>query len=172
MTPHTFYLLVIIVLFVCISCITHMPDDAHRMSETLQINTRDVLSRLCDEERKVFRLLESTKKKIINAQLAVIFNQTCIYIYIYIYIYICDGFDSWIWAKVLIFNRKMFNPVNRDSPYWEIICESRVFSRDLLIFKSKFCFTFLAWIGDRFFIHFFHFNLFSYYDYEVIWSLL
>ena len=55
-----------------------MPDDAHRMSETSQIYLRDVLPRLSDEERKVTRLLESTKKKIVNAQYAVIFNQTCI----------------------------------------------------------------------------------------------
>ena len=77
-----------------------MPDDAQRMSETLQIDVSDVLLRLSHDERKAFRLLESTKKKIINAQFAVIFNQTCItenllphftniYIYIYIYIYIC-----------------------------------------------------------------------------------
>ena len=55
-----------------------MPDDAHCMSETSQINLRDVLSRLSAEERKVVRLLETTKKKILNAQFAVIFNQTCI----------------------------------------------------------------------------------------------
>ena len=55
-----------------------MPDDAHRVSETLLINIRDLLRRLSEEERKVFRELESTKKKIINAQFAVIFNQTCI----------------------------------------------------------------------------------------------
>ena len=60
-----------------------MPDDAHRMSETSQINLGDVLIRLSDEEKKLIRHLETTKKKIVNAQFAVIFNQTCIYIYIY-----------------------------------------------------------------------------------------
>ena len=73
-----------------------MPEDAHRMSETLQIQLRDVLPTLSNEEKKVVRVLESTKKKITNAHFAVIFNQTCIYIhihtyiYIYIYIYICS----------------------------------------------------------------------------------
>ena len=55
-----------------------MPDDAHRMSETLRINISDTLRRLSEEERRVFRVLESTKKKITNAHFAVIFNQTCI----------------------------------------------------------------------------------------------
>ena len=55
-----------------------MPDDVHCMSEPSQINLRDVLSRLSAEERKVARLLETTKKKILNAHFAVISNQTCI----------------------------------------------------------------------------------------------
>ena len=52
----------------------NMPEDAHRMSETLQIDIGDVLPRLSNEERKIVRLIESTKK-IINAQFAVTFNQ-------------------------------------------------------------------------------------------------
>ena len=55
-----------------------MPDDAHRMSEALQIDIGDILPRLSNEERKVVNLLETTTKKMINAQFAVIFDQTCI----------------------------------------------------------------------------------------------
>ena len=42
--------------------------------------------------RKTIRLIESTDKKLINAELALLFNETCkneyIYVYIYKYIYI------------------------------------------------------------------------------------
>ena len=46
----------LLVLIVYIYCRKRMPDDAHRMSKTLPINIRDILSTLCDEEKRVFRL--------------------------------------------------------------------------------------------------------------------
>ena len=48
------------------------------MSETSRIHIRDVLPSLCQEQKRVFRQLETVKKKIVNAHYAVVFNQTCI----------------------------------------------------------------------------------------------
>ena len=48
------------------------------MSETLQIHIKDVLTNLCQDQKRVIRKLETTKKKIVNAHYAVVFNQTCI----------------------------------------------------------------------------------------------
>ena len=66
----------------------------------------ELINILPDEGRKLIRTRESIIKKIINAELSITFNETCIrenllptytlniYIYIYIYIYIIYMVDS------------------------------------------------------------------------------
>ena len=52
--------------------------------------------------RKNIRLIESTDKKLTNAEFALLFNETCKYVYTYIYIY---AYIEDMWLHVAMWQR-------------------------------------------------------------------